>query len=185
MNETRAEAHIATDPVCGMMVDPHAGKPTEQFGGHDLLFLLGGLPQQIRQGPRALSRQQGRAGAAAGRHALHLPDASADRAGGSGPLPDLRHGARADGRAARGHRQSRADRLHPPALGGGAACARAARPRHGRPCLRRRSPAVPFARSPAMAEARPRHTGRAVVRLAVLRARVRSRSAPAGSTCSP
>ena len=28
MNETRAEAHIATDPVCGMMVDPHAGKPT-------------------------------------------------------------------------------------------------------------------------------------------------------------
>jgi len=28
MNKARAEAHMATDPVCGMTVDPHAGKPT-------------------------------------------------------------------------------------------------------------------------------------------------------------
>ena len=88
-------------------------------------------------------------------------------------MPHLRHGARADGRAARGNRQCGIDRFHPQALGRGAALAGAASPRHGRPRLRCRSPSLPVAPSGAMAEARPRHSGRAVVRLAVLRARAR------------
>ena len=33
----------AIDPVCGMTVDIHAGKPTFEHKGQTLLFLLGGL----------------------------------------------------------------------------------------------------------------------------------------------
>ena len=51
MNETRAEAHIATDPVCGMMVDPHAGKPTEQFRGHDYYFCSEGCRSKFAKDP--------------------------------------------------------------------------------------------------------------------------------------
>jgi P-type Cu+ transporter len=34
----RAEAHLTTDPVCGMMVDPHGGKPTYAHAGHTYYF---------------------------------------------------------------------------------------------------------------------------------------------------
>ena len=89
-------------------------------------------------------------------------------------MPDLRHGARADGRAARARawRQRGARRFHPQALDRRAAVARARRARHGLACVRRRSPAFPLAAGRAMAEARPRHARGVVVRLAVLRARL-------------
>jgi Cu+-exporting ATPase len=51
MNEKRAEAHIATDPVCGMMVDPHAGKPTQQFRGHDYYFCSEGCRIKFAKDP--------------------------------------------------------------------------------------------------------------------------------------
>jgi P-type Cu+ transporter len=51
MNETSAEAHIATDPVCGMMVDPHAGKPTEQFRGHTYYFCSEGCRSKFAKEP--------------------------------------------------------------------------------------------------------------------------------------
>jgi Cu+-exporting ATPase len=51
MNETRAEAHIATDPVCGMMVDPHAGKPTQQFRGHTYYFCSEGCRIKFAKDP--------------------------------------------------------------------------------------------------------------------------------------
>jgi P-type Cu+ transporter len=51
MNETRAEAHIATDPVCGMMVDPHAGKPTQQFRGHSYYFCSEGCRIKFAKDP--------------------------------------------------------------------------------------------------------------------------------------
>jgi len=51
MNETRAEAHIATDPVCGMMVDPHAGKPMQQFGGHTYYFCSEGCRIKFAKDP--------------------------------------------------------------------------------------------------------------------------------------
>jgi Cu+-exporting ATPase len=39
MNERALkDAHMATDPVCGMMVDPHAGKPAEAFRGTTYFF---------------------------------------------------------------------------------------------------------------------------------------------------
>ena len=138
----------------------------------DLLFLLCRLPHQIRGRPRALSDQEGRGKAAAARHALHLPDASGDREGRARPLPDLRHGARADGRAPGDHRQPGADRFHPAAHNRRAALARAARPRHGEPCLRHRSPPLPVGERQAMAAIADRYPGGAVLRLAVLRARL-------------
>jgi Cu+-exporting ATPase len=51
MNEKRAEAHIATDPVCGMMVDPHAGKPTQQFRGHTYYFCSEGCRIKFAKDP--------------------------------------------------------------------------------------------------------------------------------------
>jgi Cu+-exporting ATPase len=51
MNETRAETHIATDPVCGMMVDPHAGKPTQQFRGHTYYFCSEGCRIKFAKDP--------------------------------------------------------------------------------------------------------------------------------------
>ena len=91
-------------------------------------------------------------------------------------MPDLRDGARAEGRAADGRarpwRAPRACRFHAQAVGRGAAIARATRHGHGRACLRHRCPAVPGVARAAMAEARDRDPGGALVRVAVLRARL-------------
>jgi len=51
MNKTRAEAHVATDPVCGMMVDPHAGKPSAQYGGHTYHFCSEGCRIKFTEDP--------------------------------------------------------------------------------------------------------------------------------------
>ena len=71
---------------------------------------------KFRGGARALSCAGAGAEAGRARRHLHLPDASRDPAGGSGQLPDLRHGAgtgRGDGR---GRPQPRTDRYDPPVL---------------------------------------------------------------------
>jgi P-type Cu+ transporter len=39
---TRLEVHMATDPVCGMMVDTHAGKPSYDHQGHTYHFCSDG-----------------------------------------------------------------------------------------------------------------------------------------------
>jgi Cu+-exporting ATPase len=39
---TRLEAHMATDPVCGMMVNPHAGKPSYEYKGETYHFCSDG-----------------------------------------------------------------------------------------------------------------------------------------------
>ncbi|MGZ8401179.1 MAG: heavy metal translocating P-type ATPase [Methyloceanibacter sp.] len=59
MNETRAEAHIATDPVCGMMVDPHAGKPTQKFGGHTYYFCSEGCRIKFAKDPERYLDSEG------------------------------------------------------------------------------------------------------------------------------
>ena len=82
------------DPVCGMTVDPHSAKHRHDHKGHTYYFCSAGCRTKFARRPGQISvaaRAQGRAGA--GRHDLHLPDASGDPAGRSGLLPDLRHGA--------------------------------------------------------------------------------------------
>ena len=59
MNKTRAEAHVATDPVCGMMVDPHAGKPSAQYGGHTYHFCSEGCRIKFTKDPERYLDKKG------------------------------------------------------------------------------------------------------------------------------
>src|SRR3990172_8948003 len=59
MNEASAEAHVATDPVCGMMVDTRAGKPTEQFGGHIYHFCSEGCRSKFAADPERYLNKMG------------------------------------------------------------------------------------------------------------------------------
>ena len=46
-----AEAHLATDPVCGMTVDPHAGKPTYDHEGRIYYFCSDGCRTKFAADP--------------------------------------------------------------------------------------------------------------------------------------
>ncbi len=46
-----AEAHLATDPVCGMTVDPHAGKPTDDHEGRIYYFCSDGCRTKFAADP--------------------------------------------------------------------------------------------------------------------------------------
>ena len=48
---TRMESHMATDPVCGMLVDPHAGKPTYAHAGHTYYFCSEGCRTKFAAEP--------------------------------------------------------------------------------------------------------------------------------------
>ena len=65
------------DPVCGMTVDPNAGKPHADYQGTDLSFLLQRLPHQFLADPQKYLAATGDAAA------THRPAAagSADRPG--------------------------------------------------------------------------------------------------------
>ncbi len=52
MNEQAAKnTHMATDPVCGMTVDPHAGKPTAAFRGNTYFFCSEGCRKKFTADP--------------------------------------------------------------------------------------------------------------------------------------
>ncbi len=72
----RAETAMAIDPVCGMTVDPHAGKPTYDHHGHTYYFCSEGCRIKFAADPERYLDKSGRAGASSARHPLHLPDAS-------------------------------------------------------------------------------------------------------------
>jgi Cu+-exporting ATPase len=60
MNEAHAEAHFAIDPVCGMKVDLHAGKPTYEYRGHTHHFCSAGCHAKFAADPaRYLNKQEG------------------------------------------------------------------------------------------------------------------------------
>ena len=59
---------ITLDPVCGMTVDPGVGKPTQDHGGHIYYFCSASCRDKFAAAP-------------AGRHEVHLPDASGDHPG--------------------------------------------------------------------------------------------------------
>ncbi len=105
--------------------EPEAGHPDGELWRRGLPFLLGQVPDEVPGRSLVLRlgscrrAQEGRPG----QRPVHLPDASRDRSRCAGRLPDLRHGAGADG--ALGRAQRGTDRLHPPDVdlgrGGGAA----------------------------------------------------------------
>jgi P-type Cu+ transporter len=51
MNQDTAQAHLATDPVCGMMVDPHGGKPTYDHDGRTYYFCSEGCRTKFAADP--------------------------------------------------------------------------------------------------------------------------------------
>jgi Cu+-exporting ATPase len=52
MNEKASEnAQMATDPICGMAVDPHGGKPTEAFRGSTYYFCSEGCRSKFVKDP--------------------------------------------------------------------------------------------------------------------------------------
>ena len=137
----------------------------------DLSFLLGRLPHQIRRRSRRLSgkRQQAES-RRAGRHDLHLPDASGDPPGRPRKLPDLRHGAGAGGREPRCAAQSGTRRHDAAVLDRPRARAAGRRAGNGRPSRRR--PRLGRPDAVELDPVRLRHARGAVGRLAVLRARL-------------
>ena len=174
----------AKDPVCGMTVDPATTPHRHSHHGTDLFLLLRRLPHQVRRRPGKISRS-GRArtgGADAGRHDLHLPDASRGAAGGPGLLPDLRHGAGAGNADAQSRAQPRTRRHDAPVLDRRVADAAGGRAGDGRTPVRLAS-AQPVAIE--LGAVGVRHAGGAVGRLAVLRARRAVARDAATSTCSP
>ena len=158
------------DPVCHMTVDPHTAKHRHTHAGRPYYFCSAGCLAKFKADPaKYLAPAQGeRAGA--GRHDLHLPDASGGPPGRAGLVPDLRHGAGAAARERGRGTERRADRHEPPVLD---------RPRAQRSGLRARDGRTPHRAQPhdrpadlELAAARARHAGRAVGGLAVLRARL-------------
>lgn len=67
MNESHAEAHLAIDPVCGMKVDIHAGKPSLEYRGHTQYFCSDGCQAKFAANPeRYLNKDDGPQPAAPG-----------------------------------------------------------------------------------------------------------------------
>ena len=55
---TTADTHLAIDPVCGMKVDPHAGKPSHDYQGHIYHFCSAGCQAKFVADPgRYLNKQ--------------------------------------------------------------------------------------------------------------------------------
>ena len=109
MNKTRAEAHVATDPVCGMMVDPHAGKPTHAHTA--ATRIISARKAAASNSPRILSAiSTRRASRSRCRSARSTPARCTPRSyrKGPGPCPICGMALEPMGVHGRGHRQSRA-----------------------------------------------------------------------------
>ena len=60
MNEKAAkDIHMATDPVCGMMVDPHVDKPTASFRGETYFFCSEGCRTKFAADPERYLGKKG------------------------------------------------------------------------------------------------------------------------------
>ena len=167
-----AVAHASTsakDPVCGMLVDPATAKHKAEHLGANYYFCSAGCRAKFVAEPARFLAAAAREACARGRD-LHLPDASRDPSARPGPLPDLRHGAGAGSCVGRRGPERGAHRYDPALLGraralGSGLCARNGRTSDpsAHACARRGFQLAPVGAFNA---------GRAVGRLAVLRARL-------------
>ena len=123
----------ATDPVCGMRVDRASAKHMLKHEGARYYFCSEGCKTKFEEDPAKYL--EGAGGEHHGHHhhghggppvdfgdrpqghAVDLPDAPGDRQRRAGRLPDLRHGARADGGFARRRPEPGTGRFHPPHVG--------------------------------------------------------------------
>ena len=182
------QAPGAIDPVCGMTVDPATAKFSTQHEGRTYYFCCGGCLAKFQADPEKYLdpvRRGGPSGPPAGApkaggpkgpplrtagRGIHVPDAPRGAADRAGDVPDLRHGARAGGDDGGGAREPRA-RGHDPALLGERRADRAR-------VLLAMGEMLPGDLAHAVSgiarvdPAGAGHAGRAVGRLAVLRARL-------------
>ena len=178
--------HRVKDPVCGMGVDPHTAKHRAEHEGQTYYFCSAGCRTKFIADPRryldAASSRARRAGAR--RHDLHLPDASGDPAGRAGLLPDLRHGAGAGAgrRADAGPNPELVDMTRRFWIGL-ALTLPVVRAGDGRASDRAR-PSASASSASNWLQLAAGDAGRAVGRLAVLRARLAVAASRATSTCS-
>ncbi|HEY9520181.1 MAG TPA: YHS domain-containing protein, partial [Methyloceanibacter sp.] len=56
------QAHMATDPVCGMRVDEHAGKPTYEYNGETHYFCSEGCRAKFAKEPERFLDKKGEPG---------------------------------------------------------------------------------------------------------------------------
>ena len=146
MNEKAAkDIHMATDPVCGMMVDPHAGKPTVRFGGGTYFFCSEGCRTKFAADPERYLGKKGEPEPLPAGTLYTCPMHPQIVQEGPGHCPIC-------GMALEPMGAPPEDTDNPELIDftrrlwvASTARARAARSRHGRPCLRRRSPALPVA----------------------------------------
>jgi Cu+-exporting ATPase len=54
-----SDEHMATDPICGMKVDPNAGGPTAAHGGHNYFFCSEGCQTKFVGDPEHYLNKQG------------------------------------------------------------------------------------------------------------------------------
>ncbi len=83
---------MATDPVCGMSVDPATARHRAEHAGTQFFFCGARCRERFTAEPERFAGI-GEAGSAGRGGAVDLPDAPADRARRGRLLPDLRHGA--------------------------------------------------------------------------------------------
>ena len=170
----RADMQMAIDPVCGMTVDPNAGKPAYQHGGHTFHFCSEGCRTKFAADPDRYLDKVGEAKPLPQGTLYTCPMHPEIVQEGPGPCPICGMALEPMGvppEHEHGGNPELVDFTRRLWIGV-PLVARARRARHGRACVRRAPPALPLAAGQAMAEARPRHARGAVVRLAVLRARL-------------
>ena len=166
------------DPVCGMVVDPHTTKHRHQHDGRTYYFCSGGCLAKFAADPaKYISPSPTNDSQCSRRHDLYVPNASADSAGRSWLLSDLRHGARAGSCDGRSGAECRIDRHEPPILDRPRSLASGRGAGDGRTFDR--SQPLPQPIDVELDSNDSGHPGRALVRVAVFRARLAIRCSPA------
>ncbi len=108
----------ATDPVCGMSVDRATASHTARHGGERFYFCSAGCQDRFEAAPDDFLGDRPAPAPMPEGTVYTCPMHPEIEQVGPGRLPDLRHGARAQGRALRRRgAQSRARRLPPPLRG--------------------------------------------------------------------
>ena len=171
----RAEMQMAIDPVCGMTVDPNAGKPSYAHGGHTYHFCSDGCRLKFAADPDRYLNKQGEPEPLPKGTLYTCPMHPQIVQEGPGPCPicgmalepmgvppEHEHGGNAE----------LIDFTRRLWVAAPLSLALVALDM-GSHMFGLRPAAIPRAAGRAMAEARPRRAGGAVVRLAVLRARLR------------
>ena len=167
--EEAERAHLVKDPVCGMSVDPHTAKYRREHGGRTYYFCAAGCAEKFEAAPQAyLGPERAQAKPAPADAIYTCPMHPEIEQVGPGLCPICGMALEPKTVTVEEEAERRVPRHAPPVLGERRPVAAAAGLGDGRPPARARPRALAPAR--ALAAARAGDAGRAVGRLADLRA---------------